>query len=72
MNWKGYVLQKVPWPQEDKFIIPAKEQNVTDEQIAECNKKGNKRNVFHMLKIPGNIAGVKGIAGHGKENKKMA
>ncbi|MFT3909589.1 MAG: BtrH N-terminal domain-containing protein [Ferruginibacter sp.] len=47
-----------------------KTDNVSDAQIANAIKKGIKRNVFHMLSIPGNIAGVKGIAGTGNKIKK--
>ena len=47
-----------------------KTDDVSDAQIANAIKKGIKRNVFHMLSIPGNIAGVKGIAGTGNKIKK--
>ena len=43
---------------------------VTDQQIAKAIKTGIKRNIFYMLHIPGNIAGVRGIAKTGKKIKK--
>lgn len=42
---------------------------ITNEQIKTAIKNGIKRNVFDMLKIPGPIAGVKGIAFLGKRIK---
>ncbi len=70
MNWNGYVLQKVHWHQGADCIIPKKIMIVTDEQIRKAIKNGIKRNVNDMLRIPGNIAGVKGIAYTGKKIKK--
>ncbi|MFT4153145.1 BtrH N-terminal domain-containing protein [Parafilimonas sp.] len=43
---------------------------VTEERIKRAIIKGIKLNVFHMLQIPGSIAGVKGIAFLGKRIKK--
>lgn len=43
--------------------------DITDEQIKNAIIKGIKRNVFDMLRIPGPIAGVKGIAFLGKKIK---
>jgi len=43
---------------------------VTDQQIAKAIEKGIKRNVVHMLRIPGSMAGVKGIATTGRKIKK--
>lgn len=52
-------------------IYYPKEQNiVTDEQIRKAIETGIKRNVTHMIRIPGNIAGVKGIAATGNKIKK--
>jgi len=42
---------------------------ITDETIKQAIRKGVKRNVFDMLKIPGPFAGVKGIAFLGKKIK---
>jgi hypothetical protein len=43
---------------------------ITDEQIRKAIEKGIKRNVTHMIRIPGSIAGVKGIAATGNKIKK--
>jgi hypothetical protein len=43
---------------------------VTDQQIRKAIETGIKRNVNHMLRIPGSIAGVKGIAATGTKIKK--
>ncbi len=43
---------------------------ITDETIKQAIRKGVKRNIFDMLKIPGPFAGVKGIAFTGKSIKK--
>ncbi|MEO7313049.1 MAG: BtrH N-terminal domain-containing protein [Chitinophagaceae bacterium] len=52
-------------------IYYAKEQKiVTDQQIAKAIETGIKRNVNHMIRIPGSIAGVKGIAATGNKIKK--
>ncbi len=53
-----------------QIYYPGKNKGVTDEQIADAIKKGIKRNVTHMIRIPGNIAGVKGIANTGNKIKK--
>lgn len=53
-----------------QIYYPREGRNVTDAQIATAIKKGIKRNVFHMINIPGSIVGVKGIAGTGKKIKK--
>lgn len=53
-----------------QIYYPSATQNVTDDQVRSAIKTGIKRNVFHMLGIPGNIAGVKGIAGTGRQIKK--
>jgi hypothetical protein len=43
---------------------------VTDEDIKRAIKTGIKKNAWYMLNIPGNIAGVRGIAYTGKKIKK--
>ena len=53
-----------------QLYYPLEKKIVTDEQMAKAIVKGIKRNVTHMLRIPGNIAGVNGIAGTGKKIKK--
>ena len=53
-----------------QLYYPEEGNRVTDQQIAKAIKTGIKRNVFYMLRIPGNIAGVKGIATTGKKIKK--
>ena len=52
-----------------QIYYPERGHIITDEQIGVAIKKGIKRNAFLMLSIPGNIAGVKGIAGTGKKIK---
>ncbi|MEO7522618.1 MAG: BtrH N-terminal domain-containing protein [Ferruginibacter sp.] len=53
-----------------QIYYSTKTKDVSDAQIADAIKKGIKRNIFHMLGIPGNIAGVKGIEGTGNKIKK--
>lgn len=53
-----------------QLYYPEEGNMVTDQQIAKAIKTGIKRNIFYMLRIPGNIAGVKGIAKTGKKIKK--
>jgi Domain of unknown function (DUF4872)/Butirosin biosynthesis protein H, N-terminal len=53
-----------------QLYYPEQGNIVTDQQIAKAIKTGIKRNIFYMLRIPGNIAGVKGIAKTGKKIKK--
>lgn len=53
-----------------QLYYPKEKRTVTDEQIREGIKTGIKRNVRDMLRIPGNIAGVKGIVFTGKRIKK--
>jgi hypothetical protein len=50
------------------YAQPGKE--VTDDQIRKAIVKGIKNNVFQMLRIPGSVAGVNGIAGTGRKIKK--
>jgi hypothetical protein len=44
-----------------QIYYPKEKRAVTKEQVSNAIKSGIKRNVFYMLKIPGSIAGVKGI-----------
>ena len=53
-----------------QLYYPLEKKIVTDEQMGKAIVKGIKRNITHMLRIPGNIAGVNGIAGTGKKIKK--
>lgn len=53
-----------------QIYYPREEKIVTDEQIRKAIETGIKRNVNHMIRIPGNIAGVKGIAATGDKIKK--
>ena len=53
---------QIYYPKENKII--------TDQQIRKAIETGIKRNVNHMIRIPGSIAGVKGIASTGKKIKK--
>lgn len=53
-----------------QIYYTSKSNNVTDEQIANAIKKGIRRNVIHMIKVPGSVIGVKSIASTGKKIKK--
>jgi Domain of unknown function (DUF4872)/Butirosin biosynthesis protein H, N-terminal len=53
-----------------QIYFPKEEKIVTDQQIKKAIETGIKRNVFHMLSIPGTVAGVKGIAATGRKIKK--
>jgi hypothetical protein len=44
-----------------QIYYPKEKSTVTDDQMRIAIKHGIKKNVFYMLNIPGNIAGVKGI-----------
>lgn len=46
------------------------QQPVTDEQLKHAIEKGIKKNVFNMLRIPGPIAGIKGIEFTGRKIKR--
>ena len=61
---------KGPFAPHGQIYYPKEKKIVTDEQMRSAIVKGIKRNVNHMIRIPGNIAGVKGIAGTGKKIKK--
>ena len=70
-----YELQRVRFAKgafapRGQIYYPKEKRIVTDEQMARAIVKGIKRNVNHMIRIPGNIAGVKGIANTGKKIKK--
>ncbi len=53
-----------------QIYYPKEKKIVTDEQMKKAIITGIKRNVNHMIRIPGSIAGVKGIATTGKKIKK--
>ena len=53
-----------------QIYYPKENKIVTDLQIRKAIETGIKRNVNHMIRIPGSIAGVKGIATAGKKIKK--
>ena len=70
-----YELERVrfakgPFAPHGQIYYPKEKRIVTDAQMATAIVKGIKRNVNHMIRIPGSIAGVKGIAGTGKKIKK--
>jgi hypothetical protein len=53
-----------------QLYYPESSREISDEQIRKAIIKGIKNNVNQMLRIPGNFAGVKGIAYTGKKIKK--
>lgn len=53
-----------------QLYYPKQNMVITDEQMKAAIKHGIKKSVNDMLRIPFNIAGVKGIAGTGKKIKK--
>jgi hypothetical protein len=53
-----------------QIYYPKETKIVTDDDIRKAIKAGIKKNLFYMTGIPGNIAGVNGIAGTGKKIKK--
>ena len=53
-----------------QIYYPTENKIVTDQQIRKAIETGIKRNVNHMIRIPGSVAGVKGIASTGKKIKK--
>ena len=70
-----YELQRVRFAKgafapRGQIYYPKEKKMVTDEQMRKAIMKGIKRNVTHMIRIPGNIAGVKGIATTGRKIKK--
>ncbi len=52
-----------------QLYFAEKKNIITDETIRQAIKNGIKKNVFDMLRIPGPVAGVKGIAFTGKKIK---
>ena len=44
-----------------QLYYPKEKRAVTDEQMKKAIRSGIKRNIRHMLHIPGNIAGIRGI-----------
>ena len=70
-----YELQRVRFAKgafapRGQIYFPKENRIVTDEQVKKAIVKGIKRNVNHMIRIPGNIAGYKGIAYTGRQIKK--
>ena len=53
-----------------QLYYPKEKRVVTDDQVRAAIKTGIKRNVRDMIYIPGNIAGVRGIAYTGRKIKK--
>lgn len=53
-----------------QLYYPKESVEVTDKDIRKAIETGIRRNVNHMIRIPGNIAGVNGIANTGKKIKK--
>jgi hypothetical protein len=52
------------------IYYPKENKDITDEQIREAIKSGIKKNVYNMLSIPGNFAGISGIKNTGLKIKK--
>ncbi|MFT3826174.1 MAG: BtrH N-terminal domain-containing protein [Chitinophagaceae bacterium] len=68
----SYELQRVRFAKgalapRGQLYYPKEARPVTEEQMRHAIKTGVKRNVRDMLRIPGNIAGVKGIRYTGKK-----
>lgn len=66
----SYELERVrfakgPLAPKGQLYYPKEDTVVTDEQIKKAIQTGIRRNVRHMIKIPGSIAGVKGIKATG-------
>lgn len=53
-----------------QIYFPKAHADVTEDKMRKAIVKGIKRNINHMLHIPGNIGGVSGIATTGKKIKK--
>lgn len=69
-----YELQRVRFAKgafapRGQLYYPKEKKTVTDGQMKKAIEKGIKRNITHMIRIPGAIAGVKGIATTGKKIK---
>jgi hypothetical protein len=70
-----YELERVrfakgPLAPRGQIYYPKESKPVTDDQIRKAIETGIKRNVRDMIKIPGNIAGVRGIKFTGNRIKK--
>ena len=70
-----YELERVrfakgPLAPRGQIYYPKETRPVTDDQIRKAIETGIKRNVRDMIKIPGNIAGVRGIKFTGNKIKK--
>lgn len=71
----SYELERVrfargPLAPHGQLYYPKEAREVTDEQIKRAIVTGIKRNVRHMLYVPGNIAGISGIRYTAKKIKK--
>ncbi len=53
-----------------QIYYPTGNNVISDDQLRKAIAAGIKKNIFFMMSIPGEIAGVKGIAGTGKKIKK--
>ncbi len=70
-----YELQRVRFAKgafapRGQIYYPKESKIITDDQMRKAIITGIKRNVTHMIRIPGSIAGVKGIATTGRKIKK--
>ncbi|MEP6465468.1 MAG: BtrH N-terminal domain-containing protein [Parafilimonas sp.] len=70
----GYELERVRFAKgalapKGQLYFAEHKGDISDDQIRSAIIKGIKRNVFDMLRIPGPVAGVKGIAFLGKKIK---
>ena len=70
-----YELERVrfakgPLAPKGQLYYPTEPRQITDEVMRNAIKKGVRRNINHMLHIPGGIGGVAGIATIGKKIKK--
>lgn len=70
-----YELERVrfakgPFAPKGQIYYPKESKIITDDVMRKAIVSGIKRNVNHMIRIPGNIAGVKGIANTGRKIKK--
>ena len=52
------------------IYYPKENKDITDEQIKQAIKSGIRKNVYNMLSIPGNFAGISGIKNTGLKIKK--
>lgn len=70
-----YELERVrfakgPFAPRGQIYFPKEPRPVSDETMRKAIATGIKRNVFHMIHIPGTVVGVKAIADTGKKIKK--